>query len=161
MAGEQPWCVTLTATLSCWSKESWIDDWGRCCNPCRPQNATCLDPLATDHHAVGVTRSDRLPHPHLHAEPFERTFRGSRRSLGESRKQPRPSLDEDDSRLGGIDAAKIMDQRRLRKLRDGAGKLDAGRTGTDQHEIEQPTAFARIVRDFGGLEGGVDLLANG
>src|SRR6516225_499180 len=120
MAGEQPWCVTLTATLSCWSKESWIDDWGRCCNPCRPQNATCLDPLATDHHAVGVTRSDRLPHPHLHAEPFVRTFRGSRRSLGESRKQPQPSLDEDDSRLGG----------------------------------------SRIVRGFGGLEGGEDLLAN-
>src|SRR6516165_405697 len=26
MAGEQPWCATPTATLCCWSKESWIDD---------------------------------------------------------------------------------------------------------------------------------------
>ena len=39
-----------------------------------------------------------------------------------------------------------------RELADGAGELDAGRTGADQHEGQQAAALVGIARPLGGLE---------
>ena len=57
--------------------------------------------------------------------------------------------------------AKIMDQGRLRKLRNCPCELNTRRSGADQHEVEQSAAFTRIVANFRCLESPKDLLANG
>src|SRR5262249_5054980 len=71
-----------------------------------------------------------------------------------------PGLDQDDPRFRRIDPAKIVDQGCLCQLSNGAGKFNAGRARTDQHEIQQTTALALLRRDLGSLEGDEHTLAN-
>src|SRR5215471_31296 len=119
------------------------------------------DSLAGDLDTIGVTGGDCLARRYLDAEPLERPAGGGRRSLREIWQDPRSSFDQDNARAGRGDVAKIMDQGSLRKLRDRPRELHTRRPGTDQHEIEQPAAFIRIVANFRGLESAEDLLANG
>src|SRR6516162_4737660 len=112
------------------------------------------DSLTGDLDTTGVTGGDRLARRYLDAEPLERPAGGGRRLLRETRKNSRSSFNQHDPRAGRVDVAKIMDQGSPRKLH-------TRRPGTDQHEIEQPAAFIRIVANFRGLESAEDLLANG
>ena len=73
-------------------------------------------------------------------------------TLRQGRKHARPGLEQDDARRARIDAAEILGDGVARDLGDGAGHLDAGRAGADDHEREQPPPLGLVVGQFRLLE---------
>src|SRR5262249_52503696 len=67
-------------------------------------------------------------------------------------------VDDDDASLFRVDRAKVVAQSLLRDLGDGAGELDTGRSGPDDHEGEPGTTLLRNGQALGDLERVQDLV---
>src|SRR5690606_11071506 len=92
------------------------------------------------------------------AEAFQRALRLPGESLRVRGKDLRGALDEDDARLGRVDAAEVVAEGVARKFGDGAGHLDARGPGADDDERQPPphghaSNGAARAEEFGLLEG--------
>src|SRR6516225_8818912 len=101
-----------------------------CRNTCRPQNAARSYPFA-HHDTVGVAVRNSLARPDLHSELLQGLLGGSRYLLGKAGQDSGSGLDQNNPSVRRIDMAKIVNQRGLRELGDGAGEFHARRAGAD------------------------------
>src|SRR5215510_15431123 len=76
-----------------------------------PDHSLARDALAADDDAVGVDQVDAVTQPNLYPELLQPCPRGRRQAFGEGTEDARGHVDQDDSRLGGIDAPKLRSQR--------------------------------------------------
>src|SRR3954454_5658236 len=83
-----------------------------------------------------VERRHQLPQPHLDAALFERLLRVTANVALEHREELWPRLDEHDLRLLLRDVREILHEEIAVELGESAGRLDAGRTAADDHDVE-------------------------
>ncbi len=88
----------------------------------------------------------------MHSQAFQ-LAPGTLRQLGRQVSQnERRRLDQDDSRVGRVDAAKVAPQDRSRQLGKRARQLHAGRTTADDNNRQQGFAFGWVGGVFGFLK---------
>ena len=126
-----------------------------------PQHRRAFDAFAAREHALGVDRVHARTGADLDAERLQPLDRPACQRLVERSQRARPRLDQDDARIGGVDAAEVALQRDACHLGHRCGKLDAGRAGADQHERHRATALGDIVRLLGALVGRQDAGTDG
>ncbi len=122
-------------------------------HPCGPHRQAGLDHIAIGqlHAAVGDGG-----HRHLladpHAQTSQRQFRLLAQVCGEGRQDGRSGLDQHHARGTGVDGPEVAGQGESRKLGDGTGQFDAGRSRAHHHEREQSSTLCRVGRALGTLE---------
>ena len=84
----------------------------------------------------------------------------SARSGGKCRQNTRRRLDQNDARVGGVDAAEVALQHRARQLGKRAGQLHAGRPAADDDNGQQLARVRRVGLVLGFLKGQQDPAAD-
>ena len=118
-----------------------------------PYHCARFDARRADLHARWVDRCHRRAETDLNPKLLQPSRGIIGKIFREARQQPRPGLDQNDTRDARIDVAKILRQCSAGEFGDSAGEFNSGRSATDDYQIHQAPAFICVRFVFGPLEG--------